>query len=98
MTTTFSTELSLIKASLGHPIDLARIQVECLRSALEEQRVNSLRLEQHTRQLEHRSIQMKELVERRNSFLSHSKDLPSELARLGECVLGLSFSYSKVIY
>lgn len=51
MSGTFPSEYALICASAGEPIDLKRIQDNCMRTALEEQRVLIAQLTSEVRQL-----------------------------------------------
>jgi hypothetical protein len=66
MRTTFRTELSILQANVGSPVDLQRIQNESLRLAIEEIRaVNS--------SLNGKVHELLQLVERRTSVLSPAK-------------------------
>ena len=72
MTTEFATNLALLQAKQGSPIDLQRIQNESLRLALEE--VRSLLTEQ---KMALHALTQK--LERRTSVLSPTKAFSNEL-------------------
>jgi hypothetical protein len=77
MKTTYPSELSVLQANAGSPIDLARIQNEALRLSLEEVRV--LLTSQSTK-----LSTMLELVQRRTAVLSPAKAYTNEMyARTG---------------
>jgi hypothetical protein len=66
MKTVFPSELAILQANVGSPVDLMRIQNEAMRQALEENRVQ-------LRELRHELSAMNAVLQRRTAVLSPAK-------------------------
>jgi hypothetical protein len=66
MKTVFLSELAILQANVGSPVDLMRIQNEAMRQALEENRVQ-------LRELRHELGAMNAVLQRRTAVLSPAK-------------------------
>lgn len=71
MSTTFRSDLSILKASAGSPVDLQRIENETIRVALEEQRVL---LSSQATQLK----RLTDIIQRRTTVLSPTQGYSQE--------------------
>lgn len=81
MTGTFPTQLALVQAHAGNPVDLARLQDTTLRTALEELR--ALAASQN-----HELRQLRQLLERRTGVLSPSKGFSNDTySKRGEMLI-----------